>query len=114
VITFTPETIDTSHIRLNSGLEDLVERLAENNRDHWARKRIDEGWRYGVKRGDDAKEHPDLVPYDQLPESEKDYDRQTVIEVLKAIVALGYEVRKVRRSHWMGRTQRRLLTDAVS
>ncbi len=93
--TYTPNTIETSHIRLTPSLEDLVERLAENNHDHWARKRIDEGWRYGAKRNDDAKEHPDLVPYDQLPESEKEYDKKTVIEVLKVIIALGYEVRKV-------------------
>ena len=77
-----------------SGLETLVEKLARNNHDHWALKRIAEGWRYGAKRNDNKKEHPDLVPYDQLPESEKEYDRKTVIEALKAITALGYEVKK--------------------
>ena len=91
---YTPETIDTSHVTLASVLEDLVERLARNNHDHWARKRIDEGWRYGPRRNDSKKEHPDLVPYDQLSESEKEYDRKTVVEALKAIIALGYEVRK--------------------
>ncbi len=95
VITYTPKTIDISHVGLSSSLEELVERLAENNHDHWARKRIAEGWPYGGKRDDDAKEHPDLVLYGQLPESEKEYDRKTVIEVLKAIIALGYELRKV-------------------
>ena len=92
--TYKPRTIDTSQVRLTSDLEELIERLAENNHDHWARKRIDEGWRYGVKRDDDTKQHPDLVPYDRLPESEREYDRKTVIETLKAIVASGYEVRK--------------------
>jgi ryanodine receptor 2 len=94
VTTYTPETIDTSRIRLASDLEELVERLAQNNHDHWARKRIEEGWRYGARRNDNEKEHPDLLPYDQLPESEKEYDRKTVVEVLKVIVALGYEVTK--------------------
>ena len=94
--TYRPRTIDTSHVHFTPDLEELIERLAENNHDHWAQKRIDEGWRYGVKRNDDAKEHPDLVPYDRLPESEKEYDRRTVIETLKAIVASGYEVRKCR------------------
>jgi len=92
VTTYTPVTIDTSHVNLSPDLEDLVERLAQNNHDHWARKRIDEGWRYGVRRNDNKKEHPDLVPYEQLPESEKEYDRKTVIEALKAIIALGYGV----------------------
>jgi RyR domain len=96
VTTYTPETIDTSHVSLGSALEELVERLAQNNHDHWARKRIEEGWRYGAKRNDSEKEHPDLVPYDQLPESEKEYDRKTVVEALKAIISLGYEVRKHR------------------
>lgn len=91
--TYIPETIDTLRVNLSPDLEELVERLAQNNHDHWARKRIDEGWRYGEKRDDDRKEHPDLVPYDRLPESEKEYDRKTVIEVLKAIIALGYDVR---------------------
>ena len=94
--TYTPKTIDTSHVKLTPDVEELVERLAENNHDNWARQRIDEGWRCGPRRDDDAKEHPDLVPYDQLPESEKAYDRKTVIEALKAIVALGYELTKRR------------------
>jgi RyR domain-containing protein len=94
VTTYRPKTIDTSHVQLTPDLKELVERLAENNHNHWARKRIDEGWRYGEKRDDNAKEHPDLVPYGQLPQSEKEYDRKTVIEALKAIIALGYEVRK--------------------
>lgn len=91
---YTPKTIDTSHISLGSDLKELVERLAQNNHDHWARKRIEEGWRYGSTRNDIEKEHPDLVPYDQLPESEKDYDRKTVVEALKAIIALGYQVKR--------------------
>lgn len=96
VTTYTPETIDTSRIRLGSDLEELVERLAQNNHDHWARKRIEEGWRYGATRKDKEKEHPDLVPYDELPESEKEYDRKTVVEAIKAIIALGYKVTKRR------------------
>jgi hypothetical protein len=92
-MTYTPKTIDTSHIVLSSDLEELIERLAENNHDHWAQKRIEEGWRYGLARDDAKKEHPDLVPYEELSESEKDYDRKTVVEAMKAIIALGYEVK---------------------
>ena len=94
--TYTPETIDTSRIKLDSDLEELVEQLAQNNHDHWAQKRIEEGWRYGAMRNDGKKEHPDLLPYEQLPESEKEYDRKTVVEALKAIIALGYDLRKRR------------------
>jgi hypothetical protein len=94
VTDYIPQGIDTSRITLTADLEKLVETLAQNNHDHWAQKRIDEGWRYGPTRDDGKKEHPDLVPYGQLSESEKEYDRKTVIEALKAIIALGYEVRK--------------------
>jgi hypothetical protein len=94
VTTCTPETIDTSHIRLASDLEELVEKLAQNNHDRWARSRIEEGWRCGERRNDEDKLHPGLVPYNQLPESEKEYDRKTVVEALKAMIALGYEVTK--------------------
>ncbi len=90
--TYSPETIDTSKVRLNPELEELIERLARNNHDHWARKRIDEGWRYGPARNDERKEHPDLVPYEELTEGEREYDRKTVVEALKAILALGWEV----------------------
>jgi hypothetical protein len=91
---YIPEPIDTSGVDLPSDLESLVEKLAENNHDHWARQRIAEGWHYGTMRNDERKEHPDLVPYVELPESEKDYDRKTVVEAIKAIVFLGYELRK--------------------
>lgn len=91
---YTPKTIDTSRIELPRGLEELIEVLAQNNHDHWARQRIREGWRYGLTRDDGRKEHPDLIPYDELPEAEKEYDRNTVIEGLKAILASGYTLTK--------------------
>jgi len=97
---YMPVTIDTSHVTLSPELEILMERLTENNHDHWALKRIAEGWRYGARRDDSKKEHPDLVPYHQLAESEKAYDRKTVIEALKAITALGYEVIRIERSQF--------------
>jgi len=94
VTTYFPKTIDTSNIELGSDLRELVERLAENNHDHWAQQRMDEGWRYGPERNDAEKEHPDLVPYKELSESEKEYDRKTVVEAIKAIMALGYDVKR--------------------
>ena len=92
--TYKPQTISTSGIELGPDLAALIEGLAQNNHDHWAQQRINQGWRYGVTRDDRKKEHPDLTPYEDLPESEKEYDRTSVIETLKAIVALGYEIRR--------------------
>jgi ryanodine receptor 2 len=93
-MTYKPRPIDTSAVELSPDLHELVERLSESNHDIWAAKRIAEGWRHGPKRDDDLKTHPDLVPYAELPESEKEYDRESVIGILKAIHALGYRVEK--------------------
>jgi len=93
-MTYTPDPINTAGIELSSALSELVERLAENNHDHWALQRITEGWRYGPQRDDKAKTHPDLKPYKELPDSEKEYDRISVVQTLKAIVALGYRIEK--------------------
>lgn len=89
---YQPHPIDTSQVKLSPQVRELTERLAENAHDHWARQRLLDGWRYGPARNDANKEHPCLVPYDQLPESEKVYDRQTAMETLKAITALGYRI----------------------
>jgi hypothetical protein len=68
--------------------------LAENAHDVWARRRLSEGWRYGPQRDEARKEHPSLVPYENLPESEKEYDRSVAMETLRAILALGYHIGK--------------------
>jgi serine/threonine protein kinase len=92
--TYAPSPIDTSAISLPQDFEALTDDLSRNNHDVWARGRIGEGWQYGDVRNDDRKMHPDLVPYDLLTVGEQEYDRQTVIETLKAAIALGFEIRK--------------------
>jgi len=72
----------------------LVERLARNTHEVWARKRLRDGWTYGPERNDQAKKHPDLVSYDALSETEKSYDREVVSEVIKVILALGYTIER--------------------
>ena len=91
---YDPEPIDTSTIILPDELLELTEKLAENAHDNWAKLRRKEGWIWGHERDDTTKKHPDLVPYEQLPESEKAYDRNTALETLKAIVALGYKIER--------------------
>jgi hypothetical protein len=92
--TYEPKPIDTTSIVLSEDLLRLTEQLAENAHDHWAKLRMEEGWKWGANRDDTAKEHPDLVPYNELSESEKEYDRRTAMETIKAILALGYKVEK--------------------
>ena len=91
---YSPKPIDTAKIKLPGSLLKLTERLAENAHDIWAKLRIEQGWTYGPKRDDANKKHPDLIPYAELADSEKQYDRNTAMETLKAIIALGYKIEK--------------------
>jgi ryanodine receptor 2 len=91
---YIPHPIDTSHVELTQEILALTERLAENNHDIWARRRMSEGWKYGSQRDDERKLHPCLIPYGELPESEKEYDRATALEALKVILAAGYQITK--------------------
>ena len=91
---YEPKPITTAHIKLPDELQDLIEKLAENNHDIWAQQRIKDGWTYGPNRDDEHKKHPDLVPYSELDEGEKVYDRKTAIETIKVILSLGFVVKK--------------------
>jgi hypothetical protein len=91
---YEPRPIDTAHIDLPTDVAELTERLAENTHDVWARQRMKEGWTFGPKRDDAGKRHPGLVPYAELSEAEKEYDRNTAVETLKMIVAMGYRIEK--------------------
>lgn len=90
--TYTPQPIDTSDVELPQELIDLGEQIAKNVHDVWSFGRINEGWTYGPERNDVEKKHPCLVPYEELPESEKDYDRNTAQETLRLIMKLGFEI----------------------
>lgn len=92
--TYQPQPIDTSGITVDAGVLDLIELMARNAHDIWAQKRIEDGWQFGAVRNDARKEHPCLVPYNELPESEKDYDRAMALETLKVILSLGYRLQK--------------------
>ena len=91
---YTPSPADTSGVVLPEGLDALVESLAENVHEVWAKSRMDQGWTYGPERNDALKQHPGLVPYADLPEAEKDYDRNTALGTLKLIVGLGYRIER--------------------
>lgn len=94
---YVPQPIDARNVELAPEILELAERLAENAHDVWAVGRLRDGWRYGPTRNDERKEHPDLVPYSELTESEKEYDRRTALETLKAIVALGFVITPPRK-----------------
>ena len=89
---YKPEPIDTSDVILPEELLALTEKIAENVHNVWAVGRISEGWSYGKVKDLEKKTTPLLIAYDELPESEKGYDRNTALETLKLIVKLGYSI----------------------
>ena len=91
---YKPNPIDTSKVELSDDLLVLIEQVAENVHENWAAGRVSEGWTYGETRDDKEKTTPCLVPYSELTDEEKEYDRITAIETLKLIVALGYKIEK--------------------
>lgn len=93
---YTPKPIDTSNITLPKELNTLLEAMAKNVHEVWAQTRIEQGWQYGPERNDTEKLHPMLVPYEELPEEEKTYDRNTSHETLRFILAAGFEIKKKR------------------
>ena len=90
---YTPRPIDTSDVELSEEICAVRELLARNTHEVWAASRIREGWTLGP-RDDANKKHPCLVPYDELSEIEKDYDRNTSGETLKVLLKLGYKITK--------------------
>lgn len=91
---YTPKPIDTADVKLDDELKLLVEQLARNVHDNWSIGRIKKGWTYGPERNETLKQSPCLVDYDELPENEKDYDRNTAMETLKLILKLGWKIEK--------------------
>lgn len=91
---YKPTPLDTSKVKLPEDILELAELLATNTHDNWAQGRMNQGWTWGPERNDQKKETPCMVSYPNLPESEKEYDRVTALETLKAIYLLGYRIDK--------------------
>lgn len=92
--TYIPSPAEVSGVQLPEQLNELAEAIAKNVHEVWSANRIADGWTYGPVRDDAKKETPCLVPYEDLPEEEKAYDRETAFGTLKYIVSLGFEITK--------------------
>jgi ryanodine receptor 2 len=91
---YIPNPVDTQSVALPEELVPLIEKMAKNVHEVWSKNRMEEGWTYGPTRDDMNKKHPCLVPYEELPENEKEYDRATSQETLKLILKLGFKISK--------------------
>lgn len=91
---YEPSPIGLDDVELSEDLSELQEAIAENAHEIWAKNRRDQGWSYGPERNDQKKETPDMIPYCNLPESEKLYDREMAMQTLKLVKKLGFEIVK--------------------
>ena len=90
--TYRPEPLDTSDVKLSDALVHLTEQLAKNVHDVWAVDKLKEKWSYGPQLDAEKKTTPCLVPYEELSDAQKKYDRNTAIETIKIIIKLGYTI----------------------
>lgn len=91
---YNPHPLNLNEVTIEPELMELREAIAENAHEVWAKARKDQGWSYGPERDDARKLHPDLLPYNLLPESEKEYDRQVAINTIKLVKKLGWDLKK--------------------
>ncbi len=91
---YIPHPIDLNDVEVEDDLIELREAIAENAHEVWAATRRNEGWIYGPLRDDHKKQHPDMLPYNRLPESEKEYDRVMAMNTIKLVKKLGWELKK--------------------
>lgn len=93
---YTPHPAETGDIELSPEILELREQIAKNVHEVWAQARLDEGYTYGSERDDVKKTHPGLVPYEQLSEAEKDYDRRTALGTLRLIQKAGFVIQRAK------------------
>ena len=94
---YQPKPLDLSNVVIDDDLLPLIEEIAKNVHEVWAEQRLKEGWVYVKESNDKLKTTPCLVPYDELPEIEKEYDRRTAISSIKLAIKLGFKITKATR-----------------
>jgi hypothetical protein len=94
---YIPQPVNTGEVELPVNVTEITEQLAKNAHEIWVQQRIAEGWKYGTERNDGQKEHPCLVPYGELPDNEKEYDKNTALETIRLLLHFGYEIMPARK-----------------
>ena len=89
---YKPAPMDLSQIELNAKMIELVDLLAENTHNVWARERIAQGWTYGRLEDHLMRRSPHLVPYRLVDDVIKKANRDTATETVKTLLAYGYNL----------------------
>ncbi|XP_055857544.1 ryanodine receptor isoform X11 [Episyrphus balteatus] len=87
---YKPAPLDLSAVTLTPKLEELVDQLAENTHNLWAKERIQQGWTYGLNEDSENHRSPHLVPYSKVDEAIKKANRDTASETVRTLLVYGY------------------------
>ncbi|XP_075211293.1 ryanodine receptor [Lycorma delicatula] len=89
---YKPAPLDLTAITLNPKMEELVDQLAENTHNLWAKERIQQGWTYGLNEDPDMLRSPHLVPYSKVDDAIKKANRDTASETVRTLLVYGYNL----------------------
>ncbi|KAG7282547.1 hypothetical protein CRUP_001122, partial [Coryphaenoides rupestris] len=96
---YKPAPLDLSHIKLASTQEAMVDKLAENAHNVWARDRIGQGWTYGIQQDVKNRRNPRLVPYALLDERTKKSNKDSLREAVRTLLGYGYNLEAPDQDH---------------
>ncbi|KAI3364879.1 hypothetical protein L3Q82_001062 [Scortum barcoo] len=96
---YKPAPLDLSHIKLTSTQEAMVDKLAENAHNVWARDRIRQGWTYGIQQDVKNRRNPRLVPYTLLDERTKKSNKDSLREAVRTLLGYGYNLEAPDQDH---------------
>uniref|UniRef100_A0A8C3ASD1 Ryanodine receptor 2 n=1 Tax=Cyclopterus lumpus TaxID=8103 RepID=A0A8C3ASD1_CYCLU len=96
---YKPAPLDLSHIKLTSTQEAMVDKLAENAHNVWARDRIRQGWTYGIQQDVKSRRNPRLVPYILLDERTKKSNKDSLREAVRTLLGYGYNLEAPDQDH---------------
>ncbi|KAK2531532.1 Ryr2 [Columba guinea] len=98
---YKPAPMDLSFIKLTPSQEAMVDKLAENAHNVWARDRIRQGWTYGIQQDVKNRRNPRLVPYALLDDRTKKSNKDSLREAVRTLLGYGYHLEAPDQDHAM-------------
>jgi hypothetical protein len=73
-----------------------IEKMSEMEHDRWVDERLRDGWKLGPVKDTEKKTSPYLVPWNQLLEEVKGYDRNAVREIPSVLNRAGFQIYRLK------------------